>query len=516
MNESAPPSETTEAPIRVSRLPQLLRTEDWWAIWLGGFILLLVLAATLAARPHDAFSRAHQYEQLTQEYDTLRSQKADPDGKLKELKKQRETAKNAIAVNPLSQWTGKIQSWTSNPIAAFSDKSGNSILPGLLGVFVILAFTFTLGIKVMGGSARQFLIAFVPVFLLAIFAYVLAGQKVIKHYNLEYALWAIMVGLIISNTLGTPRFLLPAVRTEFYIKTGLVLLGAEILFSQLLSLGLPGIGVSWVTTPIVLITTFIFGQKVLKMSSPSLNMVISADMSVCGVSAAIATGAACRAKKEELSLAIALSLGFTVVMMIVMPAFINAVQMDPVVAGAWLGGTIDSTGAVAAAGGMVGDTALTVAATIKMIQNILIGAVAFAVSIYWVGWVEKSQTDGKSNPTQRVGLGEIWRRFPKFMLGFLAASFVFSYLATRGIEGEATVNAVLKGTTETLRGWLFCLAFVSIGLESNFRELTPYLKGGKPLVLYVVGQTLNLVLSLFMAWVMFVKVFPNAADALRQ
>ncbi|WP_437190592.1 YeiH family protein [Planctomicrobium sp. SH527] len=511
MNESASPSEPKEIPlVRVSRLPELLRTEDWWAIWLGGFILLLVLAATLASRPDDTYSRVERYHQLTQEYDALREQKADPDGKLKDIKKQREAAKNAIAVNPLSQWTAKLQSWTSNPIAAFSDKSGKPIFPGLLGVFVILALTFTLGIKVMGGSAKQFLIAFVPVFLLAIFAYVLAGQKVIKHYNLEYALWAIMVGLIISNTLGTPRFMLPAVRTEFYIKTGLVLLGAEILFSQLLSLGLPGIGVSWVTTPIVLITTFIFGQKILKMSSPSLNMVISADMSVCGVSAAIATGAACRAKKEELSLAIALSLGFTVIMMIVMPAFINSVNMDPVVAGAWLGGTIDSTGAVAAAGGMVGDTALTVAATIKMIQNILIGAVAFAVSIYWVGWVEKSES------TQRVGLGEIWRRFPKFMLGFLAASIAFSYMATRGIEGEATVNAVLKGTTEPLRGWLFCLAFVSIGLETNFRQLMPYFKGGKPLVLYVVGQTLNLMISLFMAWVMFVKVFPNAADALRQ
>src|SRR5690606_623934 len=135
-----------------------------------------------------------------------------------------------------------------------------------------------------------------------------AGQSLIKACNLEYALWALLAGLIICNTVGTPAFLKPAIATEFYIKTGLVLLGAEVLLHRLLALGVPGLFVAWVVTPVVLITTYIFGQKVLKMESPSLNMVISADMSVCGVSAAIATAAACKAKKEELSLAIGLSL----------------------------------------------------------------------------------------------------------------------------------------------------------------------------------------------------------------
>ncbi len=152
---------------------------------------------------------------------------------------------------------------------------------------------------------------------------------------------------------------------------------------KLIVLGLPGIMVSWIVTPIVLVGTFWFGQRVLKIESPSLNMTVSADMSVCGVSAAIATGAACRAKKEELSLAISLSLAFTAVMMVVMPLVIKAVGMDDLVGGAWMGGTIDSTGAVAAAGKALGDRALNVATTVKMIQNILIGVIAFAVSVYW-------------------------------------------------------------------------------------------------------------------------------------
>ena len=194
-------------------------------------------------------------------------------------------------------------------------------------------------------------------------------------------------------------------------------------------------------------------------------------------------------------------------MMVVMPAVIKAVGMNEVLGGAWLGGTIDSTGAVAAAGGMLGETALTVAATVKMIQNILIGAVAFAVAVYWVTVVEKDPN------APRPGIGEIWRRFPKFVLGFVAASILFSVVYATGTGGEATTDAV-TGTTKTLRGWFFCLAFVSIGLETNFRELASQMSGGKPLILYVCGQTLNLCLTLAMAYLMYEVVFPDAAAEL--
>ncbi len=318
------------------------------------------------------------------------------------------------------------------------------------------------------------------------------------------------MGLIISNTIGTPAFLKPAMLTEFFIKTGLVLLGAEVLMNRLLALGVPGIFVAWVVTPIVLVSTYFFGQRVLKMPSKSLNMVISADMSVCGVSAAIATAAACRAKKEELSLAIGMSLTFTVIMMVVMPAIIIGTGMDPILGGAWMGGTIDSTGAVAAAGAVAGDVlgeeVLEVAATVKMIQNILIGVIAFAVAAYWVAYVEPE----KSAP--KIGAMEIWYRFPKFVLGFVAMSILFSVLYGSLTGGPELVDAMINGSTATLRGWFFCLAFVSIGLETNFKQLLPQLKGGKPLILYLCGQTLNLILTLLMAWLMFKVVFATSVS----
>jgi uncharacterized membrane protein YadS len=300
----------------------------------------------------------------------------------------------------------------------------------------------------------------------------------------------------------------PALQTEVYVKVGLVLMGAETLLSKLLALGLPGVCVSWVATPITLISTYWFGQYVLRMPSKSLNMVISADMSVCGVSAAIATASACRAKKEELSLAIGISLAFTAIMMIVMPYFIKAVGMDDVVAGAWMGGTIDSTGAVVAAGKMVSETAGQVAFTVKIIQNVLIGVVAFFVALYWVTCVDKTGTG------QRPQISEIWHRFPRFVLGFVGASVIFSAIYYNGTGGKALANASTLGVTELLRGWFFGLAFASIGLETDFRKLSHYLKDGKAVTLYVCGQTLNLAVTLFMAWLMFKVVFPDTAAIL--
>jgi uncharacterized membrane protein YadS len=484
------------------------RSEDIWAIWLAATLLAVSLAATWLARPADHVARLADFEEVTRQLEEAESQNATDGESLAALRKRAETTRTRLAVNPLKPYIAKLSSWDSDPLKAFFDSQGRSLLLGLLGTLVLLLALFNVGLIGLGGKPRNFSQAFVFVFLLATVAFLLSGQKVVKHYNLEYALWALVVGLIVSNTIGTPSFARPAIRTEFYIKTGLVLLGAEVLINRLLVLGLPGVLTSWLVTPVVLIGTYAFGQRVLKMESRSLNMVICADMSVCGVSAAIATAAACRAKKEELSLAIGLSLAFTVGMMVVMPPVIQWLDLGQVVGGAWIGGTIDSTGAVAAAGGMLGDTALAVAATVKMIQNVLIGFVAFGVAIYWVTVVER--TPDAASPS----LFDVWRRFPKFVLGFLAASIVFSTLSARGPEAQAVTSAVIGGTTETLRGWLFCLAFVSIGLETNFRELRPYLASGKPLVLYVCGQAFNLALSLFMCWLIFEKVFPDVARTL--
>ena len=376
--------------------------------------------------------------------------------------------------------------------------------------FVAFLIFFGIGNFFMGNKLPEFAIGFAGLFVVAVIAMLMGNQKTMAYYGVGVEPWAIIVGMLVANTIGTPKWMKPALQVEYFIKTGLVLLGAEILFDKIVSIGTPGIFVAWVVTPIVLICTFIFGQKVLKMPSKTLNITISSDMSVCGTSAAIAAAAACRAKKEELTLALGLSMTFTAIMMVALPAFIKAIGLPEVLGGAWIGGTVDSTGAVAAAGALLGNKAMYVAATIKMIQNVLIGVTAFGIAVYWCTSVEK--TAGRE-----VSMMEIWYRFPKFVIGFLVASIVFSmYSANLGPDlGSALINkGVIDGLEKGIRTWFFVLAFTAIGLGTNFRELAPYFKGGKPLTLYVCGQTFNLILTLLMAWIMFYKVFPEITNAI--
>jgi uncharacterized integral membrane protein (TIGR00698 family) len=492
------------------------RKEDYIAIFIAFGLIAIIGFWSYVLRP-DNMEELKTNHTMTKEQIKRLDKESETFAESKEkLNKQLTEIESKIAVMPLKTSLVKPSDWDNDPRDAFVRKSKSKDSPpkstGIIGSLVVtgivLLIVFSIGVFVMGDSTFRFAVAFVAVFAMALIAYTLAGQSVIKNYNLEYVLWALLLGLLISNTIGLPKWLSYAARTELYIKTGLVLLGAEVLFNKLLALGIPGILISWVVTPIVLIGTYLFGQYILKIPSKSLNMVISADMSVCGVSAAVATAAACKAKKEELSLAIGLSLIFTVIMIVVQPYIVLWSGMGEVIGGAWIGGTIDSTGAVAAAGTLVGGAAKDVAATVKMIQNILIGAVAFGVSLYWVSFVERN-SDG-----ERPKISEVWTRFPRFTLGFIGISLLLSAIQYQGLEGRMFVSSIVDGATKQLREWMFCLAFVSIGLESNFREYRHMLASGKPVVLYVCGQALNLTLSFLMAWFVFTYLFPETAAEL--
>ena len=409
-----------------------------------------------------------------------------------------------------SVWVGAIflisalMAWISKPV--LPNRWGNEKIPSILGSItpemipgmilagvICLAF-FALAIFVSEReNTKNFVIAFPVIFLLAILAYVLGNYAPLRFYGVNNVIWALVIGLLISNTIGTPKIFKGAVRTELYIKTGLVLLGASILFDRLLAMGIMGFGVAWLVTPIVVIAMYWFSQKYLKMHNErGLAITLATATSVCGVSAAIAAGAASKAKKEEISLAISVSLIFTVIMMIGMPALVKLFGIHPHVGGAWLGGTIDSTGAVVAAGAVLGEEAMEIASVVKMVQNILIGFIAFAIAVFFV-----VRYEGKSAGEANVGPREIWIRMPKFILGFIGASIIFSLF----IPNE-TADGAIK-VANGYRNLLFTLAFISIGLESNFKDMAKLVKGGKPLTLYLVGQTFNIVLTLIAAWIFF-------------
>ena len=425
------------------------------------------------------------------------------------------SAAGAGFVNRLTPWIATPGNWRADPRDAFAGTTaagGPSRAAAVAATVAGCVAVFAIALAGVGVPAAASLPGLAAVTSLGVLAWLVAGQATVKYLQLEYVLWAFLGGLVVSNLVGVPAWLRPALRGELYIKTGLVVMGASLLFGTLLKLGPPGILVSWVTTPVVLVATYLFGQRVLRIESKSLNLVLSADMSVCGVSAAVATAAACRAKKEELSIAVGISLAFTVVMMFALPAAVRMLGLDEVLAGAWIGGTVDSTGAVVAAGELVGPVARDVAASVKLIQNVLIGVISLAVAALWA----RGESPDAARPAAGLlgGLGEIWRRMPKFVLGFLAASALFTALAAGGAEREAAVKATLAGPVKAVQSWCFCLGFVSIGLETEIRRLLSAMGSAKPVLLYVCGQCLNLALTFAMAYLAFRVVFPDVAARL--
>ena len=181
-------------------------------------------------------------------------------------------------------------------------------------------------------------------------------------------------------------------------------------------------------------------------------------------------------------------------MMVFEPMIIRACGMSQLMGGALIGGTVDSTGAVVLAGNALGEEAEQAAVLVKSIQNILIGFIAFFVAIFFATKVDK--TEG-----QKVGAGEIWTRFPKFIIGFFVASLVASFIILPLTDG-ATVNAINKGVLDQYKNWAFVLAFTSIGLDTNFKSLFKQMQGGKVLWLYIIGQVFNILLTLFAVWIL--------------
>ena len=278
-----------------------------------------------------------------------------------------------------------------------------------------------------------------------------------------------------------------AIRTEYYIKTGLVILGAGILFFEILQAGALGIVQALLVVAVIWYICFWLSKKF--RVDDEFAVMLSSAVSICGVSAAIAACGAIQGDKKKLSYVTSLVLIVAVPMMVLMPWIAKAFEMPDVVAGAWLGGTLDTSGSVVAAGALISEPAMKAGVIVKFSQNVLIGVAAFLISLWWT--FKKGAEKG-----ERPSAGVIWERFPKFVLGFLIASVVFSFLID-----EATVNAT-KGTLAGLRVIWFGRAFTCIGLETRFTELVS-MEGGRPAAAFLVAQAANVIWTLLLAYLLF-------------
>ena len=489
----------------------LLKTEDWLAVWLGFLIIVLVLVGLRPELPKFRWATDAGFAAAVAERKPAVDKLAkDAEGKgEKDLAAAAAALKTAMdagdraaiggAAKKLGDAAKKAQDAGLKKKGADAAKIGGdagayvgkvfsaenlrkSIVIGV--AFLVLA---AIGIALMGGNVGKFVVGFPVVYVLAWLSQLLAGNSTVNYWGLEYVIFALVIGLVISNVIGVPGWLMEAVRTEYYIKTGLVILGAGILFLEILQAGALGIVQAVLVVSVIWYACWWLSKK-LRVDDEFAAM-LSTAVSICGVSAAIAACGAIQGDKKKLSYVTSLVLIVAVPMMVLMPWAVRAFGVPDIVGGAWLGGTLDTSGSVVAAGALISEPAMKAGVIVKFSQNVLIGVAAFLLSVWWT--FKKGAETGE-RPSARV----IWERFPKFVLGFLIASVVFSFLLD-----AATVGAT-KGMFGGLRTVWFALAFTCIGLETRFTELVS-MEGGRPAAAFLIAQGVNVVWTLILAYLLF-------------
>ncbi len=321
-----------------------------------------------------------------------------------------------------------------------------SLIPGLLLLFVV-------------GYAGKFIEH-------SINAYGKAHHLVLP--NIEYVLWAILIGLLLSNTVGVPRLFQPGVATyEFWLKAGIILMGARFLIGDILRLS--GISLLLVFVELAIALSFMTWLGSRFSLKPKLITLLSVGASVCGVSAIIATEGAIEADPEDSSIAIAAILLLGAVSLVFFPLIGHALHLSDHAYGLWTGLAVDNTAEATAAGALYSDAAGKYAVLAKTCRNALIGFVVLGYAIYWANKGEARTVTHKA--------AFLWQKFPKFVLGFL----LISLLASLSFFNKPQITAL-----GNLSRWAFLLTFAGVGLNTNFRKLGR--QGLKPFFVGAVGE----------------------------
>lgn len=428
---------------------ELWRKEDWWAIWLG---LGIVLAGYLL------FVNGNSLKW--------------------------------IAVTP-AKWT---------TLAQLTDHFANNYVR-YVAQFAAWLVVFSIALTALGHKAREFIPSFIFLYVVAVAIFSLGQWSQANYYNLEPPLVALALGLLIANVFNLPRWLDTGFRVEFYIKTGIVLLGATLPFTLIVWAG----PVAIFQASIVSIITFLviyFTARKLGLDN-RFAATLGAGGAVCGVSAAIAISGAVGARKQQASIAITTVIIWAIVMIFVLPLVSRALQLPTGVAGAWIGTSefADAAGLAAAqsygnlAGNVAGiagtsDQSVFAFTLMKVVgRDVWIGIWAFILAIVATTKWERT------GPEQKVDPAQIWWRFPKFVIGFLLASLLVTWIASSYslADYNKLVNPVLVAPIKDLRTWAFIFCFFSIGLTTRFRELAS--TGFKPFLAFTAGVVVNVVLG---------------------
>jgi uncharacterized membrane protein YadS len=434
---------------------ELYLKEDWWAVWLGFALMVLSILLFQA-------------------------------GSSNILK--------ALAINP-----GGLK-WTS-----FGQLAGHFAqnAPLYLYQFVFWLVSFGATAAIMGAKLKEFVPAFIFLYVGSIIMFAIAGWANAAQFNLEAPLVALILGLIIANVFRLPAWMDSAFRVEYFIKTGVVLLGATFPIALVLTAGPVAIVQATIISLVTCLVIYFIGTRAFGLDK-RLAAVMGVGGAVCGVSASMAIAASVNAKKDHLYTSVTLVVVWALVMILVLPFLSRAMGLSAGVAGAWIGTSefADAAGFAAATtyGKMAGaeEAAIKSFTLMKVIgRDLWIGiwSVVFAAIATFV-W-EKGQT-GRA-PDAR----EVWWRFPKFVIGFFAASLLMSAF-TSGFstaDFNSTVRPNVLAPLVSLRTWTFIFCFLSIGLTTRFRDL--HVVGWSAFWTFTIGVAVNVILGYFLSVIVF-------------
>jgi len=434
---------------------ELYLKEDWWAVWLG--LGLVVFAIVLFQAGNTNIIKA-------------------------------------LAINP-----GGLK-WTS-----FAQLVNHFTQNAQLYLYQFLFWLVLFGVTaaIMGAKLKEFVPAFIFLYIGSLIMFAIAGWASATQFNLEAPLVALIIGLIIANVFRLPAWMDSAFRVEYFIKTGIVLLGATFPIALVLTAGPVAIVQATVISLVTCLVIYFLGTRVFGLDK-RLAAVMGVGGAVCGVSASMAIAASVNAKKDHLYTSVTLVVMWALIMILVLPFLSRALDLPAVVAGAWIGTSefADAAGFAAATtyGKMTGneDAAIRSFTLMKVIgRDLWIGiwSVVFAGIATFV-W-EKGESG--SVPDAR----EIWWRFPKFVIGFFAASILMSAFAGgfNAADFNNTVRPNVLAPLVSLRTWTFIFCFLSIGLTTRFRDL--HIVGWKAFWTFTIGVAANVVLGYVLSVIVF-------------
>jgi len=294
--------------------------------------------------------------------------------------------------------------------------------------------------------------------------------------QIDYVLWAIVLGLIISNTVGVARIFHLGVATyELWLKLGIVLVGARFLLQDVLHIG--GISLVLVAVELVLSLSVMTMLGRIFRLPPKLTSLLAIGSSICGITAIMAAQGAIEPEEEDTSTAIAAILTLGAIALVTFPAIGHVLRMSQHAYGMWAGLAVDNTAESILTGALYGDEAGRFAILAKTARSSFIGFVVLAYAVYWA-------SQGKAAVVQHKGLF-LWQKFPKFILGFLA----ISVLATAGFFTHSQLSSL-----SNLSRWSFLPAFAGVGLRTDLRDLVG--QGWRPLAVGILGEIFIAVVTL--------------------